>query len=133
MDTTIEINGAFFNPLTICAPDRASRTIATPTKRRGDKPLSVPSRRQAAVDAAATEVGAAVAPDSEASRRRTDAQMEAVGFSLALLFVIGLGALGAWATVLVVNSLIQAQSIPQSQSYVEPPLSLVQNASWFQR
>lgn len=111
MNAALGINGNFTEPSRILAPKLTLRFIATPASRRGDKPVSVPSRREEAVGVAGTEVAAAVAHNSEASRRRTDARMEAVGFSLALLFVLGLGALAMWATVLVVNSLMQAQSL----------------------
>jgi hypothetical protein len=133
MNAALEITGTFSETSRIFAPDRASRFIATPASRRGDKPVSVPSRRQETVCAAATEVAVAVVNDAEASRRRTDARLEAVGFSLALLFVISLCMLGAWATVLLVKSSIQAQSLPGSQSFMSPSPSMAQNGYSFQR
>jgi hypothetical protein len=97
------------------------------TTGRGSRTLSAPGRRKETRDIDAAEVSGAIEQSPEALKRRTEARVEALGLSLALLFAIGLGALATWGTVLLADSLRQAQALMQPQSF------MVHNASPFQR
>jgi hypothetical protein len=97
MNAVIEINGAFSEPSRISAPDLAARFIQIPPNGRCDRTLSAPGRRQETYDLRAAEVNLAAAQTCETPSGKPKAMMEAVGFSLAVLVVIGLGTLGGWA------------------------------------
>jgi hypothetical protein len=90
--------------------------VHIPANGRAQKTGSALERGQGVGDRGAAEVEATARRSSEALSQRTKAWVDAAGFSLALLFVAGVVALGVWATVLWADSVRQAQALMQPQA-----------------
>ncbi len=118
MTTVFEINGVFSEQSRVCAPDLGTRFIPIPPKGISRQVLFALARQQESCDLGTTKVNRITEQVGETPSGNPKGMLEAVGFSLAVLVVIGLGTLGGWAVMLVFNSLIQAQSLVVQNSFV---------------
>ena len=117
MTTVFEINGAFSEQSRLISPDLGAHFRPVPAKRRGCQASGLFRQQWEDTAPACLEVNACVSETCQSASARSEARLEAFGFAGAALFVAGLGALGAWALVLMFQSLMQAQTLMVQNSF----------------
>ncbi len=118
MTTVFEINGVFSEQSRPCTPDLGARFTPIPAKSRGCHGPSPLGQQQESCDLGTTKVNGITEQLGETPSGHPKSMLETVGFSLAVLVVIGLGTVGGWAVILVFNSLMQAQSLVVQNDFV---------------